>query len=191
MSHSVRRTGKTAEISSRPCPIRCSFSEAVRCAPSRPVLCREGDEIARRHDIHSGFSDQLDRARVHASHVRNRAVGRVFHRDPLLPRQQTAEAGFERLASRIVLGGAGKMRERAPLDGVHELARLAAGGNQIEPAPCRQVPGLPGDRRDVGRDRVQPPEVVEQPGVESVGGERGLDGRDVHGRRCPDIRKHL
>jgi hypothetical protein len=34
---------------------------------------------------------------------------------------------------------------------------------------------LPSDRRDVGSDRIEPAEIVEQPAVESVGLQRRLN----------------
>ena len=39
------------------------------------------------------------------------------------------------------------------------------------------------DRGDLGGDRVQPAEIVEQPAVDAVGRQRRLDGRDVERRR--------
>ena len=98
----------------------------------------------------------------------------------LTARQQPLEAGLELVASGVLLRRAGQVRERIALDRVHEPARLARRGNQVVPAACREMAALPADTRHVGCDRVQPAEIVEQPGVDAVGAERRLHGGDVH-----------
>ena len=72
----------------------------------------------------------------------------------------------------ISLGGARQMSQRAGFDRVHQPARLAGRGNQVVPPPRRQMTALVSDARDVGRDRVDAAEVVEQPGVEPFGFQR-------------------
>ena len=105
------------------------------------------DEIARRDHLDAGRAHELDRARVDARDVRDRAVRRVLHRDAPQPLQQLPEPGFELVAARVPLGRAGKMRERVPLDGMDQPARLAGRGNQVVPAARRQMSALPVDRR--------------------------------------------
>ena len=58
-------------------------------------------------------------------------------------------------------------------------ARLALCWNQIVPATSRQVATLPVDADQIGCDRVQPAEIVQEPGVEIVGPKRRLHRRDV------------
>jgi hypothetical protein len=82
------------------------------------------------------------------------------------------------------------VRERVLLDLVDQAARLAARGYQVVPAPGREVSPLLADTRDIGGQRVQPAEVVEEPPVDAVGREGCLNRADVQsdrlGRGHPD-----
>ena len=73
------------------------------------------------------------------------------------------------------------MRKTIFLNRVHQTARRADCRNQIEPPSCCKVAPLIVDMGDGCCNRVEPAEVVEEPGVDAVGGEGGLDGRDVDG----------
>jgi hypothetical protein len=75
------------------------------------------------------------------------------------------------------------MRQRVLLDFVHEAARLAGGRNQVVPAPGCEVSALPPDPGHVGGQRIQAAEVVQQPAVDAVGGERRLHGPHVQSDR--------
>ena len=78
------------------------------------------------------------------------------------------------------------MRRASAFDRVDQAARLAGGGNQVIPAPGREMPALPADAGHVGGDRIEPAKIVQQPAVEAVGLQRRLDGRDIErcGRAC-------
>src|SRR5215813_8543902 len=75
------------------------------------------------------------------------------------------------------------MRQRVRFNGMNQRAWLSSGGNEVVPSPRRQVPALPADGGDVGGDRVQPAEVVQQPRIDAVLLQRGLNGGDVERRR--------
>ena len=92
------------------------------------------------------------------------------------PCSSRAEPGFELVAARVPLGGAGKMGERVPLDGMDQPARLAGRGNQVVPAARGQMSALPVDRRQIASDGVQPAKVVQEPAVDRVGPQRRLYG---------------
>ena len=132
-------------------------------------------EVAGRHDTCARLPHELDRARIDARDVRNRAARRVLHRHGANAVQETLEPRLELIAPRVAFGGAGQVGERILFDGVNEPARLASRWDQVIPAPRREVTALPRDGRHVGRDRIDPAEVVEQPAVDAVGSQCGLD----------------
>jgi hypothetical protein len=99
-------------------------------------------------------------------------------------REQRAQARLQLIAARIAARRARQMREGILLDRVHEAARFACCGNEVVPAPSRQMSGLTAHGRDIGRNRVDAAEIVQQPAVEAVGYERRLDVFDIEpGRR--------
>jgi len=67
------------------------------------------------------------------------------------------------------------MRECVFLDRVHQGARFAVRGNQIEPTPGREMTLLAGDPGDIRRDRIQPAKIVEQPAVDLLSPQCILD----------------
>jgi hypothetical protein len=71
------------------------------------------------------------------------------------------------------------MRERVLLDLVDEAARLRRWPESGSTSAGREVAALAADAGDVGGQRIQAAEVVEQPAVEAVGGERRLHRADV------------
>ena len=69
------------------------------------------DEIAGRNDLDASRANQFDRAGVDARHVRDGAVRRVLHGDPMQTLQQPPEPGFELAAARVAIGRAREMSQ--------------------------------------------------------------------------------
>ncbi len=134
------------------------------------------DEIAGRHHVDAQLPDALDRARIHAGDVRDRPVRRVFHRQATLALEQPAELSLELEASRVAGGRPGQVREGPRFDLVNQPARLTVCRDEVVPAARGQVAALARDPRDVGGNRIQAAEVVEQPAVEPLGLKGRLDG---------------
>ncbi len=126
---------------------------------------------------------QLDRAGVDPRDVRDGALRRVLHRDPPHALEQALQPQLELLAAGIAVGGAGQVRERVRLDGVHQGARLAGRGDEVVPTPRGEVSALPADAGDVHRDGVAAAEVVQQPPVELLRAQGCLNRPDVERRR--------
>ena len=74
--------------------------------------------------------------------------------------------------------GAGQRVEAALLDAVHQLARLARGGNEVVPAARDE--GFRVEREDVRGDGIAVMVVVEEPAVERGVAEGGLDWVEIH-----------
>ena len=148
-----------------------------------PVGRETLDKIARRDDFDSELSDELDRARIDASDVGDRAARRIFHRDALLICKQAANPGLQLVASGILFRCARQMVQSVTFDGVDETPWLRRSRNEVVPTSRRQMAALPPDRRELDGNRVQAAEIVEQPTVEAIGAQRRLNGRHVEPRR--------
>ena len=74
------------------------------------------------------------------------------------------------------------MRERIFLDRVHEGARFADRGNEVVPAAGGEMAALAVDGSDVGGQRVDAAEVVQQPAVEAVRLKGSLDRGNIERR---------
>ena len=74
--------------------------------------------------------------------------------------------------------GAGQCVEAALLNAVHELARLAGGGNEVVPA-ARDVRFWV-EREDLRGDGIAMMVIVEEPAVERGFAQSGLDGVEIH-----------
>src|SRR5882672_12331421 len=92
---------------------------------------------------------------------------------------QLAHAALELLASGIARDGAGQMREHITLDHVDESARFTGGGDQVVPAARREMTAAFVETADFCGDRIAAVEIVQEPGVETVGLQRRLNGRDI------------
>ena len=68
----------------------------------------------------------------------------------------------------------------ARLDLVHQFHRVAAGWNQVEPAPRDHLTG--GQSQHAVRDRIAMMVIVEKPGVNVPLAQRGLYGGKIHGQ---------
>ena len=82
-----------------------------------------------------------------------------------LARDEAADARFQLLPGEIDDLAAGQVIERAGLDPVHQLGRLARGRDHVEEPPRAGRPRLQVEHAP-GQD-VAAPEVVEQPAVEA------------------------
>ena len=74
--------------------------------------------------------------------------------------------------------GAGQRVEAALLDAVHQLARLARGGNEVVPT-ARDVRFFV-EREDVRGNGIAVMVIVKEPAVESGVAEGRLDGVEIH-----------
>ena len=82
------------------------------------------------------------------------------------------------LPTGILRLGAGERVESALLDAVHQLARLARGGNEVVPAASDV--GVLVEREDVLGDGIAVVVVVKEPAVERGVAKGGLDLVEVH-----------
>jgi len=64
------------------------------------------------------------------------------------------------------------------LDDVQDRHRLTPGRDQVEPAPGPDLPLVEAD--DGTRDGVGAAEVVEEPSVDALLAQGGLDAREIH-----------
>src|SRR5438128_2642771 len=71
------------------------------------------------------------------------------------------------------------MVECVALYRVDETARFTGGRDEIVPAPCGEMAAAPVDAGDFDGNRIEPVEIVQQPSVQPIGGERRLDGRHI------------
>ena len=147
------------------------------------------DQIARRHDVDAKLADALDGTGVDPGDVRDRAAGRVLHRHPALSGEQPAEFRVELQATGVAGGRPREVGEGARFDAMDEPAGLAVGRDEVVPAARGQVAALARHARDVGGNRVQAAEIVEQPAVEPLGPERRLDGGERKAPCC-GLRRH-
>ena len=113
-------------------------------------------EIARRHHFHSAIADVLDRARVHARQVGDRALRRVLHGEAPDTVEQRVEPGSEGFATCVHELFSGQLVEIVRLDGVHELPRVGRWRESCRTtgawSSCRCRPGRPGSsQRDSSR----------------------------------------
>ena len=126
-------------------------------------------------DLNAQAAYTLDGAGVHARHVGNRALRRVLHRHAPQAADEIAQPRLELLTSGVARRSARQVRERMRFDGVHQRPWRALGGDEVVPAPGGEVSPLPEDARHLRRDGIEAPEVVEQPAVQAVVPQRGLD----------------
>ena len=133
---------------------RYSFSDAWRCVSIARSSQTAANRCTRSPDETTSTPACRTSSTVPASTREmygNRAIGRVLHRDAPQPRDERPQAVDELLAAGVPLGRARQVCERVTLDRVDEAARLADGGNQVVPAPGREMAALMGDRRSARR----------------------------------------
>jgi len=137
------------------------------------------DQIAGRDDLRTRLADELDGAGVNPGDVGNRAPGGVFHRHAADAGEQRPQAGLELIAAGILRRRSGQMSQRIFFDLVDEAPRITGGGNEVIPAARRKVAALFSHPGHVSRNRIQAAKIVQQPPVEAVGRQRGLDRGNV------------
>jgi hypothetical protein len=149
------------------------------------------DEIARRHNVHARLPNELERSGIDSGDVGNRAARRILHRDACHPVEQLPQAGFELIPARVARRRTGQVREGVLFNRVHQRARLALRGNKVVPPSRRQMAALALHRRNVGGNRIDAAEVVQQPAVQTVCPKGGLHGRHIDDRwRDGDLSGH-
>src|SRR5580704_6733752 len=131
------------------------------------------NQIGGRDHLDSHRADDFDRARVDARDVRNRAPGRIVHRDSARAAERRAQS-FQHFIVRAIddLFG-GERVEPMRFDGGHYCARLAVGRDEAEPSTGRDT--VAGEAEDSIRKRVAHAEIVEEPSVELRVAERASD----------------
>src|ERR1700719_3110970 len=125
------------------------------------------NQVGRRDDLDAVRTHHLDRARIDARYLRNRASGRVVHRDSPRALEHGAERR-EHLVMRPVNDLVCAERvEPMRLDCRDDRRRLSVRGHEAEPSPRREA--VVGKFEDSISERVAHPEMVEEPSVESRG----------------------
>ena len=71
-------------------------------------------------------------------------------------REQAGQARVELIPAGVHLFVPGQGIQVVAFDGVHEPARHARGGNEVEPTARGEMPALPAGARDFRRDRRSP-----------------------------------
>ena len=133
------------------------------------LLARQGrlemlNQIGGRDHLDSHRADDFDRARVDARDVRNRAAGRIVHRDSARAAERRAQRGNHFVVRAIDDLFGGERVEPMRFDGGHYRARLAVGRDEAEPSTGRDT--VVGQAEDSIRERVAQAEIVEEPAVE-------------------------
>ena len=73
------------------------------------------------------------------------------------------------------------MIEDALFDAMHQLFRLAAGRDEVEPAPRGM--GLLGNADDAASQHVEAAKIVEQPAIDAIFPDRRLHRRQIKHRK--------
>ena len=133
----------------------------------------EADEIGGADDILAEGADELYRSGVDHRDVHDGVARRVLHRDLRGAFEHFGEILFEFLPGGVLTGGAGEGVELAGLDAVDELAGLALGRDEVEPAAGDE--GVRVEAEDAVGDGVAVVVVVEEPAVEVLIAKRRLD----------------
>ncbi len=133
------------------------------------LLARQGrlevlNQIGGRDHLDSHRADDFDRARIDARDVRNRAAGRIVHRDSARAAERRAQCGDHFVVRAIDDLFGGERVEPMRFDGGHYRARLAVGRDEAEPSTGRDT--VVGQAEDSIRERVAQAEIVEEPAVE-------------------------
>ena len=145
---------------------------------ARELLARQRrlealNQIGGRDDFDSDRADDFDRARIDARDVRNRAAGRIVHRDSARAAEHLAQCRDHLVVRSIDDFFDAERVEPMRLDRGHYRARLAVRWHEAEPSPRRDA--VRRQSEDSIRERVAQAEVVEQPAVELRIAERERD----------------
>jgi hypothetical protein len=139
----------------------------------------DADEVGGADDVLAEFAEELDGARVDHGDVHDGVAWGVLHGDGGRAVEEGDELGFELLPTGIFGFGSGEGVELEGLDAVDELAGFADGGDEVEPAAGDE--GIFVEAEDAVGDGVAVVVVVEEPAVEVVVAQGGLDVVEVHG----------
>ncbi len=136
------------------------------------------DQIGRAGDLDARCAHQFNGSRVHHRNVRDRAIGRVLHRDPPRPPQQFAQTIDQGVPSGIGGAGAGKTVECLRFDLVHQPARHPLRRNIVKPAAGDRRPGR--ELQHAIGQRVAAMMIEKQPSVQSFIAQRRLNFTESH-----------
>ena len=138
-------------------------------------------QIRARHHLGPQRPDELDRAGVDAAEGGNVVARRILHGDFPQSAQHRGQFMIARPPGRVDRGRARHTVERFRLDGVHQLARLASCRDQAVPT-ARAHAGVRQAEHAIG-DLVGLSKIEEEPAVELVGLQDGLDLRELRRRQ--------
>jgi hypothetical protein len=136
------------------------------------------DQVGGRDDVFFEGAEEFYCARVDERDVHDGVARGVLHGDLCRAGEHGLEFGFELLPGGVFGFGAGEEVEFVGLDAVDEFLRLALGGDEVVPAAGDVAAG---DSQDAVGEVVAVVVVVEEPAVEIIFAEGGLDGGEVHG----------
>lgn len=154
--------------------------ELIR-APTRLEFLHQ---IGGAHHFLFQAANQFHRAGIYEADIRDIIFRRILHRDFLAAGQQSAQKFVQFFPARINKFLAGEIVQRALLDSVDQLARLAFRGNEIEPAARGEA--VRAQSENAARDGVAMVVVIEKPAVNFAGAEFRLDRLNVgHDFRDP------
>ena len=136
------------------------------------------DELGGADHFDAQAADQLDGAAVHHGDVGDGAHGGILHGDLFHAGGEFPE-GVDLLGPTGVGDAvAGEFAEGVALDAVLHAARFAGGGDHVIPAAGGRSGG---EAEDAVGEGVALVVIEEEPAVEGLGAEFGLDFFEVHG----------
>src|ERR1019366_4928185 len=92
------------------------------------------DEVGGADDVLAEGAEEIDGTGIDHGDVHDVVVGRVLHGDLFLVLEEILDACMQFLPTGVEAFGAGERVETALLDAVHQLARVARGGDEVIPA---------------------------------------------------------
>ena len=136
-------------------------------------------QVGAGHHLRAHRADQLDRARVDARHRGYFVPRRVLHGDAPGPAQDAPQLAVAHPPRRVGGGLPRHSVERVRLDGMHQLLRLSTREHQAVPAPAADPARV--QAQDAVGDRIRAAEIVEEPAVQLLLLQRGLDTGELLG----------
>jgi hypothetical protein len=130
-------------------------------------------KIGGAHHAAAVRANEFHSAGVDERYIRDGVARRILHGNFFDALEQARQICFEFTEAGIDAPGAGEAFERARLDAVHELARRAARGNEIE--PTARAERIVVEPEHAMRDGIAMVKIVEEPGVEPGGAQLLLD----------------
>lgn len=143
-----------------------------------PARFEELNEVGGADDVDAQSAHKLHCAGVDHGDVGHGALGRILHGDAVSALHHAAEAVRELLPAGVENVFPGQSGEGLGFNLVSQSARLAVGGDEIEPAARDH--GAGGEFEHAVGDGIAIMMVEEEPAVQGLLAQRGLNFREPH-----------